>query len=89
MTKLNLISSSVNTVYVKCAGIGQDMQSNVRFKVIVLGDYGVGKTSILKSVATLFLKMDRQYCQKEIEMHVLSSIKREPVTMVIWDTGSK
>jgi signal recognition particle receptor subunit beta len=70
------------------------MLSAFRIKVVVVGDYGVSKTSMLKSVVTTSSRTDvnvqyGQYSDTEIELHVRSSLRREPVTMMIWDTCSK
>ncbi|XP_060582111.1 ras-related protein RabG2-like isoform X5 [Ruditapes philippinarum] len=70
------------------------MLSAFRIKVVVVGDYGVSKTSMLKSVVTTSSRTDvnvqyGQYSDTEIELHVRSSLRREPVTMMIWDTCSQ
>ncbi|XP_045173175.2 ras-related protein RabG1-like isoform X3 [Mercenaria mercenaria] len=70
------------------------MQSTFRVKVVLVGDYGVSKTSVLNSAMTKYLRMahipsNRQYLQTETELRLQSSLWREPVVMAVWDTCSQ
>ncbi len=71
------------------------MRSLFRIKVILVGDYGVSKTSMLSAVLTQKNGTKRghplsgQYSQTENELHVKSSLRDDPVVMAIWDTCGK
>lgn len=69
------------------------MHSLFRMKVILVGDYGVSKTSMLNSLLSKYngerTATNREYFQNETELRVKSSLWNDPVVMAIWDTCSK